>query len=90
MLTLLPPFDPNLAFNERFLEELNHLSAENALDMVNRSLLQTATMADRYEYQVMNTKYDHPDFAGYQHAWWIDCNNVIRLKKLQSEIESEL
>lgn len=85
-----PPFDPDLQFSEQFLHQVNQLSARDALALVDRSLLQTATMHDRYMHQLMNMKYDDPQFAGVQHCWWIDCNNILRLKKLHAEIESEL
>ena len=89
MINNLPPFEL-VAFSEQFNETLNSLDTGEALSWLDCHIKYTIQMRDYYQAEMFKTANDDPKLPGIAHAYWVDSNNLYRLKILQDEIKKEL
>lgn len=76
-----------LPFSDKWLDQLDQMSNTNAIDWVTKHLQACIISRNKYE-NAMLASYSK-EFEGYLHAWIIDCNNIVRFKRLLMEIENE-
>ena len=69
-------------FSDQMMSELDKMSQEDALAYVDRMIKRCVQVRNYYE--------SLPVEPRHLHAWVIECNNIMRFKRLHSQIASEV
>ena len=78
-----------IPFSDQFYETLNSLDTGKAISWLERHIEFTIKMRDIYQEKMIACDIKSEDFKGFVHCYWVDCNNLYRLKVLLDEVRSE-
>ena len=79
--------DDHGTFNDKWLDMLDRMTKVEALSHVTDVLNKTIEMRDRYQSIMLGSVGGEFEIA--RHGYVIDCNNIIKLKRLRDDIYSE-
>lgn len=76
-------------FDDLFLDMLDKMTQTQAIAHLAELIEKTQFHRDNYEKMMLNTVSGTPDHEAAKHCWVIDCNNILRFKKLYDEVCNE-
>lgn len=77
------------AVTQWFLDQIDKMSKEDAIKHIEKMIDKTIKIRNEYEKRMLAHPFGTDQFNTFRHAWVIDCNNVVRLKKLLDDVRNE-
>lgn len=71
------------------IDLLDSMSKEQALAHVQSVIVSTVQARDRYQTSLLGSDSKSEQFKGFLHCYVIDCNNIVKLKRLYDQIAAE-